>query len=303
VNTLNRRHFLFATPAACGLACAVRAADPVARPGPAHFKLSLAAYSFRKYLELKPKKPIAEPMTIFQFAEYCASLGLGAVEPTSYYFAETTPAYLAKFKHLCTRLGLDVSGTAVGNDFCQADDRKRAADVAKVKRWVEIAGYLGAKTIRVFAGKTPKDDTEEAARKRCVEALPEVCDHGAKHGVMIALENHGGITETADQLLAIVSAVKHDWLGVNLDTGNFKTADPYADFAKAAPYAVTVQFKTEVHPAGQPKKSEADFARLFGILKEAGYRGYVALEYEGEEEPKTAVPRYLTKLRSSVPAS
>jgi sugar phosphate isomerase/epimerase len=293
VTTFTRRQLLLAAPAAaCGLA-----ADPIARTGPAHFKLSLAAYSFRKYLELKPKKPIDDPMTLAQFAELCAALGLGATEPTSYYFAETTPAYLQSFKHLCTRLGLDVSGTAVGNDFCVADPAKRAKDIAHVKKWVQIASYLGAKTIRVFAGNTPKDDTEDVARKRCVEALQDVCDHGQKHGVFIALENHGGITATAEQLLAIVTAVRHDWFGVNLDTGNFHTADPYADLAKVAPYAVTVQFKTEVEPAGGPKRA-ADFGRLFGILRDARYRGYVALEYEGEEDPKVAVPRYIRTMRA-----
>ena len=101
--------------------------------------------------------------------------------------------------------------------------------------------------------------------------------------------------ERADQLLAIVTAVKHDWFGVNLDTGNFRTADPYGDLARIAPYAVNVQVKTEIAPGG--KKQEADLGRLMGMLREAKYRGYVALEYEAAEDPKTAVPRYVAELR------
>ena len=66
-------------------------------------------------------------------------------------------------------------------------------------------------------------------------AIQEACDYAAKYGIFLALENHGGITATIDQMLTIVKAVKHDWFGVNLDTGNFHTADPYADLAKIAP--------------------------------------------------------------------
>jgi sugar phosphate isomerase/epimerase len=96
--------------------------------------------------------------------------------------------------------------------------------------------------------------------------------------------------------MQIVKGVQHDWFGVNLDTGNFRTSDPYADLAKLAPYAVNAQIKTEIQRAGM-KKEEADLKRLLGILREAGYRGYVALEYEAEEDPKTAVPRHVETLR------
>ena len=88
----------------------------------------------------------------------------------------------------------------------------------------------------------------------------------AKYGIYLALENHGGITGTAEQLLALVKAVKHDWFGVNLDTGNFHTADPYGDLEKAAPYAVTVQVKTEIQRRGM-KKEDADLKRLIDILR------------------------------------
>jgi sugar phosphate isomerase/epimerase len=150
--------------------------------------------------------------------------------------------------------------------------------------------------MRIFAGATPKGDTEEADRKRCIAAIEEACDHAGKFGVYLALENHGGIVATAEQLLAIVTAVKHDWFGVNLDTGNFRTSDPYADVAKAAPYAVTVQIKVEVQRPGQTKEA-ADLKRVVDILRQARYRGYVALEYEASADPKTAVPRHLAELR------
>jgi sugar phosphate isomerase/epimerase len=110
------------------------------------------------------------------------------------------------------------------------------------------------------------------------------------------LENHGGITATADQLLALVTAVQHDWFGVNLDTGNFRTSDPYCDLAKLAPFAVSVQLKTEIHPAGKAK-AQTDIGCIFSLLRRVGYRGYVALEYEGEADPFIAVPRYVRQMQ------
>jgi sugar phosphate isomerase/epimerase len=161
---------------------------------------------------------------------------------------------------------------------------------------VDHASRLGAKTIRIFAGNVDKGDTEERARARCVEAIQEACDYAAKYGVILALENHGGIVATIDQMLAVVQAVKHDWFGVNWDTGNFVSTDPYTDLTRLAPYAVTVQIKTEIQRTGQ-KKEDSDLKPLIGILRAADYRGYVALEYEAAEDPKTAVPRHIETLK------
>ncbi len=86
---------------------------------------------------------------------------------------------------------------------------------------------------------------------------------------------------------------------MNLDTGNFRSADPYADLAKLAPYAVNVQVKTEIQRQGK-KKEEADLGRLIDILKHAKYRGYVALEYEAAEDPLVAIPRHIAQLKTLV---
>ena len=161
---------------------------------------------------------------------------------------------------------------------------------------MEHASRLGAKTIRIFAGSVDKGDTEEKARARCVETIQEACDHAAKYGIILALENHGGIVSTAEEILEIVRAVKSPWLGINLDTGNFRTDDPYADLEKIAPYAVNVQMKGEVHPRSKGEEP-ADLPRLVKILRDADYQGYVALEYESKEDPWTAVPRLLKRMK------
>ena len=296
----NRRGFLRCTSAvglgvlAAGVGLGV---EPVRRAGKSHLKLSLAAYSFNKHMSLKGK---AKPtMSMDDFVDFAAGLGLDAVEPTSYYFAETTRASLTRFRARCTRLGLDVSGTAVGNDFCKSDPAELRQQIDSVKQWIEYASWIGAKTIRIFAGSVAKGDAEEKALARCIPAIEEACEFAGKYGIFLAIENHGGITSTPEQVLAIVKAVKSPWFGVNLDTGNFHTEDPYADLAKIAPYAVTVQLKTEVHAKGKAKE-EADLKRLLDILRDVNYRGYVALEYEAAEEPRTAVPKYIEALRKLI---
>ncbi|MCS6975916.1 MAG: sugar phosphate isomerase/epimerase, partial [Gemmatales bacterium] len=285
----------FASAVAASLgASTVHAIDPIQRRGRPRFRLSIAAYSFRQYLDLK--KP---SMTLEDFVDLAADLDLDAVEPTAYYFADTSLAYLTRLRNRCIRLGLDISGGAVGNNFCHADPLKLRDEVTAVKLWIERYSILGAKTIRIFAGSAPSGEDLERVRARCVAAIQEVCDHAARFGIYLALENHGGITSTPDQILAIVQAVRHDWFGVNLDTGNFRTEDPYADLARIAPYAVNVQLKTEIQRKGKPKE-EADLERLLDILRQVNYRGYIALEYEAAEDPKTAVPRYVAQLRKLI---
>jgi sugar phosphate isomerase/epimerase len=307
MNTVTRRRFLHSsfwagTSLALGTASAA-AIEPIRRSGPPHLRLSIAAYSFRQSLvdyQHKAKAGKTKPaMTLDDFIDLAAGLDLDAVELTAYYFPQTTPDYLAHLKGRCTRLGLDISGTAVGNNFCVADADKLREQIDAVKRWIEHSARLGAKTMRIFAGTVAKNDSEDKARSRCIAAIQEACDHAAKYGVYLALENHGGITSTAEQVLALVKAVKHDWFGVNLDTGNFRTDDPYGDLEKIAPYAVTVQIKTEIQRRGR-KKEEADLKRLIDILRAVRYRGYVALEYEAAEDAHTAVPRHIEALKKWV---
>jgi sugar phosphate isomerase/epimerase len=95
--------------------------------------------------------------------------------------------------------------------------------------------------------------------------------------------------------------VKSPWIGINLDTGNFHTEDPYADLAKAAPYAVNVQYKVEVQYRGKQKQF-ADMPRVIKILRDANYQGYVALEYEAKEDAWKAVPEWLEKLKQALRA-
>ncbi len=106
---------------------------------------------------------------------------------------------------------------------------------------------------------------------------------------MLALENHGGITTTPQQILKMVKAIDSPNFGVNLDTGNFRGADPYAEIAQLAPYAMNVQVKTEIDHGGG-RHGRADLGRIIGILRKARYSGYVVLEYEAAARPAEGDP-------------
>jgi sugar phosphate isomerase/epimerase len=183
----------------------------------------------------------------------------------------------------------------MANVFTHPAGPEREKQIAATKAWVDTCAALGAPAIRVFTGNLQPGQTMAEAQKNSIEALEEACAYAGSKGVILAVENHGGIVAEADSLLTIVKGVKSEWCGINLDTGNFHTEDVYGDLAKCAPYAVTCQVKTEIQPKGQAKR-EGDLKREIQILKDAGYRGYVTLEYEAAEEPLKAVPRYLDQL-------
>jgi sugar phosphate isomerase/epimerase len=274
-----------------GFAAAI---EPIPRPGKPKFKFSLAAYSYRELLSGKQPR-----LTMADFIDDCAKMQLDGTELTSYYFPkDVTDEYLRELKLQAFRLGLDISGTAVGNDFCHPQGAERDKQIQLVKTWVDKAEVLNAPVIRIFSGHARKGQTEAEAHKLAVAAIEECCDYAGKHGVVLALENHGGLTTTIDGLLSLVHDVKSPWFAVNLDSGNFRSSDPYADLAKLAPYAMNVQIKVSMQPAGG-KKEPADFNRLAKILSDSGYRGYIVLEFEEPEDPRQACPRYIDQLRQA----
>lgn len=303
----SRRRFLQGLSAAALATAAApstpsRAADPLPRNGKSHMKLSLAAYSFSRMLVTRgtPEQIAAAKFNLEKFIDFCAEQNLDGTELTAYYFPkDVTEEYLVSLKERTFRLGLDVSGTAIGNDFCKPKGPEWDKQILEAKQWIDYAAILGAPVIRIFAGNIPKEDTEEAALERCIEGINVSLDYAAKRGVFLALENHGGITATPEQMLKIIKGVKPSpWFGVNFDGGNFRTADPYADLAKIAPYAINAQLKVDIYPNG--KHELADFGRKIDILRKANYRGYIVLEYESMPDPFEAIPGHLKKLRELI---
>ena len=130
----------------------------------------------------------------------CADLNLDGTELTSYYFPKNFGEdYLIHLKQLTFRLGLDISGTAIANDFCQLPGPNRDKDLAHTRTWIDYAALMGAPVIRIFAGNVPKENPDEAAAiERCAAGINESLEYAAKKGVCLALENHGGITASPE---------------------------------------------------------------------------------------------------------
>jgi sugar phosphate isomerase/epimerase len=271
------------------------AMEPFQRAGKARLFLSCAAYSFRNALQ---QKDPAKRISLFQFIDFCADQGLEGAELTSYYFPpKLDEAFLLQVKRHAFLRGVAISGTAIGNNYCLPQGEKREAQMTLTRQWVDRAALLGTAHIRVFAGSKGGLETA-AAKKLCIEALEEAGAYAGTKGIFLGLENHGGIVAEADDLLEIIRAVKSSWVGINLDTGNFHTDDPYGDLAKCAPYAVNVQLKVDIQKRGS-KGEPTDPAQIARILRQANYQGYVALEYEAAPDPWQAVPVWLEKMRAA----
>jgi len=287
---LNRRSILKAG----GLATAA-ALTPVTvlshnDAGVRNMRVSLAAYSMRGALT-------SGEMDLFGFIDWCSEMNLAGTELTSYYFQKDfDAAYLRRLRNRAFHQGVTISGTAIRNDFCMPPGEEKDREVAQVKQWIDHAAELFAPHIRIFAGDIPKKADKQTAIEWTAEGIERILGHAEKRGIMIGLENHGGITAEAADLVAICDKVgDHPWFGVNLDTGNFHSKDPYEELILSASKAVNVQVK--VHMSGPAQKQvPADLERIRDIIVDSGYKGWVVLEYEAKE-PSQEIPKYVTRLQ------
>lgn len=174
------------------------------------------------------------------------------------------------------------------------------------KAWIEVAAKLGAPVLRVFAGAVPKgfETKWEEAASWMIDALRECAEHGAKYGVLVGVQNHGDMLQTADRTIEVVKRVDSNWFGVNVDTGNMKTVDPYEDIARVAPYAVNWQVKDS--PRGNYSPERTDLPRSIRIIKDSGYRGYLPIETLSATgkpyDPYTLVPAAAAEVRTAMAA-
>lgn len=279
------------------------ARSPVARSGTARFRPAIAAYTFRKYFSLfrgREQQPAGDgpPMTLKGFVDYCGRHGCDA-ELTAYFFPnDTDDESLRGLKAHAFLSGTAISGAAIGNDFTVERGELLEKQIVEAQGWIRRSAVLGAPHLRIFAGTAKQlGDSAEKMADVC-EAVNRCAATAKEVGVFLGIENHGGIS--SDQLIEILGKVQSDWVGINLDTGNFISADPYEDIRRCAPFAVNVQLKPTIKtPDG--RTADADWPRIAEILREAKYQGYVALEYE-DELPYERVPGLVQKLRDAFTA-
>ena len=288
--------------------------QPIQREGGPMLKVSLNAYSFSKLLNSKVKRH-GEGIDLFQLVDFCAKYNFDGFDATGYFFpgypAVPSNDYINNLKRKAFELGVGISGTGVRNNFTVPDKAKRAADVQHIKQWVEVASQLGAPVLRVFADTQMRNLSWEDVAKgykwdqvaQWIAAdLKECAAHGKEHGVVIGVQNHGDFLKTGDHLLKLLNLVDSEWCGAIVDTGYFKTKDPYQDMARVAPYAVNWQVKQS--PFGAESDVPLDLKRFIRIVRSSGYRGYLPIETlsaKGKDyDPFTVVPNFLDELRQAI---
>lgn len=259
-------------------------------------KLSLNLYSFNSLLR-------EGKIDLFDMLDFCAEYNFDAIDPTGYYFPDYPEVpfdeFMMKFKRQAFLLGLDISGTGVRNDFADPNEATRKADMGMIKKWIEAAAKMGIPNLRVFAGTNKHEGfTRDQVFKWMAKDVKECCEYGKKYGVIIAIQNHNDFLKTAADVDRIFEMVDSDWLGLNLDIGGYRQSDPYEEIHKNLKYAVTWQIKENVWIDG--KEVPTDFVKLFRIIKEGNYRGYLPLETLGAGDPYKKVPVLLENVRKAL---
>ena len=270
-------------------------------------RIGVSTYS---YWHFKPEKYPIESVI-----DQAGRLGFDGVEVLHRQMTEESPAYLSKLKRAAFVNGLDLLMLSIHQDFVSPDANERQKNIDHTKHCIDLAYQMGIPAIRLNSGrwKTIKSFndlmkakgiepplpgyTKEDAIKWCVDSIEKCLPAAEKAGVMLALENHWGLTTYPEDLLRIYKSIESPWLGVNLDTGNF-VGEPYAPFEKLAPYAKVVQAKT-YYGGGEWYTLDIDYKRIANILRNANFQGYVSLEMEGKEAAETAVPKSLKVLRDA----
>jgi L-ribulose-5-phosphate 3-epimerase len=317
--TTDRRRFLIGVAAtlAAGRGKAVAAPSTQATPtGGADAKagrqhrnrIAVSTYSFWQFRHDK-FRPIEACIDL------AAEMGFDGVEILHRQMKDESNDYLQRLKRQAFVNGLDLCGFSTHQGFLSPDPAVRQKNVEHTLHCVELAYRLGIPTMRVNTGTwgTSKN-FDELMKKRGVEpprpghtdeegfawvidSLGKCLKKAETCGVVLGLENHWGLGRTAEGVLRIVDALDSPWLRVTLDTGNF-LEDPYDKLERLAPKAVLVQAKT-YHGGGLWYTLDLDYQRIADLLHKHDYRGYVSLEFEGKEDPPTAVPKSLALLRGA----
>lgn len=260
------------------------------------FKTSLNVYSFNKLLR-------EGKIDLFDVLDFCAEYNFDAVDPTGYYFPGypeiPSDDFMMKLKKRAFILGIDISGTGVRNDFTNPDPASRKADIQMIKNWTVAAAKMGIPALRIFSGTNPHEGyTRDQVFEWMAKDIKECCDFGKQYGVIIAIQNHNDFIKTAADVDRIFEMVDSEWLGLNLDIGSYRQHNPFEEIKKNIKYAVTWQIKENIWIDG--KETPTNLVKLFKIIKEAGYRGYLPIETLGEGDPYEKIPRMLEKMQSAI---
>jgi len=274
------------------------------RPNP----MAVSTYSFWRFKE-NLKLPIETCI------EEAARMGFNGVEILHRQMEGESNDYLQKLKRCAVINGIDLCGMSIHQRFLSPDKEYRQENIDHTLKCIELAYKLGIPVMRLNTGTwgTTKsfDDlmekrgieaplpgyTDEDGFKWVIDSIEKCLPTTEKCGVILGLENHWGLARTPEGLLRIVKAIDSPWLQVLLDTGNF-LEDPYDKLEQCAPHAVFMHAKT-YYGGGLWYSLDLDYPRIARIMRKYNFRGYVSLEFEGNEDYKTAIPKSLALLRKA----
>ena len=271
--------------------------------------IGVSTYSFWQFNGPKEETPI----------EYCidqaAKFGFDGIELLLVQMTSEEKPYLNNLKKRAFHAGLDLMGFSTHQGYVFPEKEKRDEEIKKTIRQIELAYELGIPTMRLNTGRwrtTKSFDelmanrgiepvlegyTEEDGFKWVIDSIEQCIPVAEKCGVVLGLENHWGLGRTAVGVQRIVKEVDSPWLMVTLDTGNF-LEDPYDQLEMLAGQAILMQAKT-YYGGGKWYTLDLDYPRIGEIMRKAGYKGYISLEFEGNEDPLVAVPKSLEVLRDA----
>jgi len=307
-----RRDFLRLAGAAAliGAALGGRRALGRADQGPAprrRLRIGVSTYSFWHFKGQK--------VEVEECIDRAAEMGFDGVEVLHRQMSGESPSYLQDLKRRAFARGLDLMGFSIHQGFVSPDPAVRKENVEHTLHCLDLAHAMGIPTLRLNTGRwgTIKSfdelmekkgiepilpgHTEDEAFGWVIDCIRQCLPRAEERGVVMGLENHWGLGRTAQGVLRIHDAVRSPWLKITLDTGNF-LEDSYAQMEMMASQTVLVQAKT-YFGGGEWYTLEIDYRRVAEILRKAGYRGYVSLEFEGKEDPATGVPKSLAVLREA----
>ena len=264
-------------------------------PSKSRLRTALCAYSFRKDLESKR-------MSYDDVIRLAVDLDVDGVDMTVYWLPDTSDATLLPLRRLAYKNAVEIYSISVRTEMTKPAGAERDKEIAGLRKWVDVAEKLGAGHIRVFGGKVPAGTSEDQAAQWVADILKVGSEYAGSKGIILGLENHGGITDRAETIINIVKTVNSPWVGINLDTGNF-SKNAYKQIEMCLPYAVNAQFKTHIRAGEDGQSVKADWDRIVRLFASSGYKGYFALEYEENEDARVAVPRYTRELNQLVAKS
>lgn len=272
-----------------------------------NYKFAIATYSYWHFREPK--------VTVQQVIDHAYTLGVDGVDVLHVQMDNESPEYIRSLVDRAYDKDIELICLSIHQDFVDPDKEKRNKNIDHTKKCIDIAHDLGISYIRLNSGRWNTIDsfdelmankgvepilpgvTEDEGFQWCIDSINECLPHAEQAGVVLALENHWGLTRTPEGLLRIVNSIDSPWLGVLMDTGNF-LEDPYEKLEEIAPQTVFVQAKT-YYGGGEWYTLDLDYPRIAEILKKVEYKGYISLEFEGKEDANTGVPKSIDLLKKS----